>query len=266
MITPVAGKNLAIGACRTVTARILAAAVLLLLAQSAPAQDAWPIKAVRIINPFGAGGTLDAVIRPLAEQLSQRWGRPVTVENKPGAAGGIGTDFVAKAAPDGYTVLVTLSNTHITNVVLNSKLPYDPFKDFEPVTQICSGGVVLIAPRAHPANTASELLAWARATNKRVTFGSWGSGSSGHVYGELLRRQSGLELVHVPYKGDVPAIFDVIAGNIDVTFSGPASAGVQVKAEKVKILAVTGTRRLMAFPDAATFAAYASNPSSADEH
>jgi len=232
----------------------LALGALIVLPWQAGAQSAYPARAVHIVNPFAPGGTLDIMVRPIAERLSQRWGQPVVLDNKPGAAGAIGADFVAKAAPDGYTLLITLSNTHIHNVILNPKTPYDPIRDFEPVTQLCSGAVVFAARSSQPSNNAAELIAAAKASGKAMSYGSWGIGSTGHIFGEQLRRQSGLDLIHVPYKSDIPALIDLIGGTIDVSFSGPAAALAQVKAGKVKILAVTGTQRLSAFPEVPSFA------------
>lgn len=234
-----------------------AAATALALLASTPltalAQAAWPSKPIRLVSPFNPGGAIDVLNRVIAEKLSQRLGQQVFVDAIPGASTIKGADVVAKAPPDGYTFMITTMSTHVNNTVLFSKLPFDPVRDFAPITQVSLGSVLLTAPGNAPYSDLKGFVAWAKAHGKPVNYGSWGIGSSGNVYGEILAKDYGLSLTHVPYKGELPAITDVLGGNLDVTFASPVGAKPQVQAGKLKALGMTGPGRSAAMPEVPTF-------------
>jgi tripartite-type tricarboxylate transporter receptor subunit TctC len=215
---------------------------------------AWPAKPIRLVSPFNPGGAIDVLNRIIAEKLAQRLGQPVIVDAIPGANTIKGADVVAKAPADGYTFMITTMSTHVNNTVLFAKLPFDPVKDFAPITQVSLGSVLLTAPGNAPYSDLKGFLAWAKAQNRPVSYGSWGVGSSANVYGEILAKAYGVSLTHVPYKGEQPAIIDVIGGSLDVTFASPVGAKPQVQAGKLKALGMTGPARSAAMPDVPTFA------------
>ncbi|MCP5280744.1 MAG: tripartite tricarboxylate transporter substrate binding protein [Rhodoferax sp.] len=211
----------------------------------------YPSRTLRIV-PFGTGGGPIAIVaRSYESALSKRWGQSVIVDAKPGAAGILATDFIAKAAPDGYNLLLTLSLTH-TTVPLLQKVPYDPIADFQPLTQIATGGPMLIVPANNPAGNLKEFVAWAKAKG-RVTYGTWGTGSAAHLCGELLKRQTGAPLDHVAYKGEAAAHLDMYGGVLDVAWANPATAKASLDGGKIKILGITGSRRVSVLPQVATF-------------
>lgn len=220
---------------------------------AARAQDMYPNKPIRLV-PFGtAGGPIDAIARLYGEQISKRWGQQVIVDAKPGASGIVAADFVAKAPPDGYTLMLTLSLTHTTVPLLQSKVPYDPVRDFQPLTQIATGGPMFTVPASNPSNNLKEFVAWAKAKG-RVTYGTWGNGSAAHLSGELLKRQSGAPLEHVPYKGEAQAHLDMFGGVLDAAWANPATARGHIQAGKMKSLGITGARRVSTLPNVPTFA------------
>jgi len=232
---------------------IAATAALLPTGASAQGAAAWPAKPIRLVSPFNPGGAIDVLNRILAEKLSQRLGQQVFVDAIPGANTIKGADVVAKAAPDGYTFMITTMSTHVNNTVLFTKLPFDPVKDFAPITQVSLGSVLLTAPATAPYGDLKGFVAWAKAQKRPITYGSWGVGSSANVYGEILAKDHGVSLTHVPYKGEQPAIADVIGGNLDVTFASPVGAKPQVIAGRLKALGMTGPARSAAMADVATF-------------
>lgn len=223
-------------------------------AASLPAfADTFPSKPLRII-PFGVGGgPTDLLARVYGERLTQRWGQPIVVEPKPGAAGIIAADAVAKAAPDGYTVLLTLPLTHISNALLQAKLPYDPFKDFIPVSVLATGGPVLVARANAPYNTTKEFIEYAKKQAKGITYGTWGIGSTAHLLGELLKRQTGANLIHAAYKTEATAHNDLFGEVLDVAWANPATARGYIQSGRMKALALSGTRRLSALQGVSTF-------------
>jgi tripartite-type tricarboxylate transporter receptor subunit TctC len=225
-------------------------------AASAQAQTggAWPQRPVRLVSPFNAGGAIDVLNRVIAEKLSERLGQQVYVDAVPGANTIKGADVVAKAPADGYTFMITTMSTHVNNTVLFAKLPFDPVKDFTPITEVSLGSVLLVAPSSAPYTDLKGFVAWAKKQNRPISFGSWGIGSSAHVYGEILANNYGVSLSHVPYKGEVPAITDVIGGNLDVTFSSPVGAKPQIYGGRIKALGMTGPQRSAAMPELPTFA------------
>jgi len=229
----------------TLTARIIAIAMTtsLLCAAAAQAQG-FPGKPVRIV-PFGtAGGPVDTLARLYAEKLRERWKQPVIVEAKPGASGTLAADFVAKAPPDGTTFLITLSLTHINNAILQKTIPYDPFRDFAPLSQLAVGyGPALIAPPAAPFNDVRELVAYAKQKPAGVTYGTWGTGSTPHLFGEMLAKQAGVKLVHVPYKGEGAAHLDLFGGTLDIAWANSGTARTLLNSNRIKVLGATGSRR-----------------------
>jgi tripartite-type tricarboxylate transporter receptor subunit TctC len=216
-------------------------------------EPGYPTRVIRIV-PFGtAGGPIDIVARMYAERLTQRWGQPVIVDPKPGASGIIAADFVAKAPADGYTLLMTMTLTHVNNAIVFSKLPYDPVRDFEPVSELATGGPALVAPALAPFNDLREFIDYARSKG-RVTYGTWGLGSSAHLFGESLKRQAGIPLDHVPYKAESQAHVDMFGGSLEVSWANPGTARNHRQAGKIKVLAVAGSRRLEVLPGVPTFA------------
>lgn len=223
-------------------------------AQSATAPAAWPVKPVRLISPFNPGGAIDVLNRLIAEKLGSRLGQPVVVEAIPGANTIKGAEALAQASKDGHAFMITTMSTTVNNVALYPKLPYDVARDFVPITQLSYGTVLLVASADAPFDDVKGFTAWVKAQNRPVTFGSWGIGSSAHLYGEVLKRDHGLNLNHVPYKGEVPAIVDVINKSLDVTFASPVGAKPQIAAAKIKPIGMTGPRRSVAMPELPTFA------------
>ena len=238
----------------TPTSTFLAGLAACLVAGAAAAQsEAFPSRPVRIV-PFGtAGGPIDTIARLYAEKLRERWKQPIVIEAKPGASGTIAADFVAKAPPDGYTILFTLSLTHINNVVLQKAIPYDPVKSFQPLSQLATGGPALVAPAGAPFNDLKGFVAYAKAKPAGVTYGTWGTGSSAHLFGEMLAQQTGVKLVHVPYKGEAPAHLDMLGGTLDVAWANPGTARNHLKSGKIKVLGLTGSKRFEVLPGVALF-------------
>jgi tripartite-type tricarboxylate transporter receptor subunit TctC len=220
----------------------------------AQAAGAWPQHPIRLVSPFNPGGAIDVLNRVIAEKLSARLGQQVYVDAIAGANTIKGADVVAKAPPDGYTFMITTMSTHVNNTVLFAKLPFDPAKDFTPITEVSLGSVLLVAPATAPYADLKGFVAWAKQQNRPISYGSWGIGSSAHVYGEILANNFGVAMSHVPYKGEVPAITDVIGGNLDVTFSSPVGAKPQIIGGRLKAIGMTGPQRSAAMPEVPTFA------------
>lgn len=216
---------------------------------------AWqPTRLVRMV-PFGtAGGPIDTLARAFGERLQQRWGQPVIIDAKPGASGIIAADFVAKAAPDGHTVLFTLPLTHVNVPILQPKLPYDPVRDFTPLSMVASGGPMLVARADAPYGNVKEFLDFARKQGRPLNYGTWGTGSTAHLFGELLHRQGGVPLTHVPYKSEAAVHNDLFGGALDFAWANPASARGHSQAGKMKLLGIAGTRRVSTLPQVPTFA------------
>jgi tripartite-type tricarboxylate transporter receptor subunit TctC len=198
----------------------------------------YPSKPVRLVNPFTPGGPLDLMGRILSEKLSGSLGMPVVVENKPGAAGNVGAADVARAAPDGHTVLLTLFSIVTSNPHLYERLPFDPLKDFAPVTAMATQDSVLIAHPDVPARSVQELIAYAKANPSRVNYASAGKASPGHLTAEYFRLKTGTELTHIPYKGNAEAIRSVLSGDTHIMFTPATGALPHIKAGRLKALAV----------------------------
>jgi tripartite-type tricarboxylate transporter receptor subunit TctC len=214
----------------------------------------YPSKPIRVVVPFPPGGATDLITRRIGERLTQRWGQPVVVENRPGANTIIGTEAVYRAEPDGYTILMTSPAGLVQLPPLYPKLPYDPERDFLPLTQIAEVPTALVVPIDLPANNVKELAAYLKANPGKTSYGSLGLGSTLHIYGEAFKRQLGVDTVHVPYKGDAPAMTDLVAGRVQYLFNNPVSAIGFAKGGKVRILAVTGEQRLPVLPEVPTMA------------
>lgn len=226
---------------------------------SVPASaQAWPAKPIRIVVPFAAGGTTDILARALAPELQKALGQPVVVDNKPGAGGNVGAAEVAKAAGDGYTFLMGTVGTHGINAALYPKLPYDPIKDFVPVTLVAGVPNVVVmnaeTARRMGIDTIADLVRVAKANPGKFNMASSGNGTSIHLSGELFKTMTGTYMVHFPYRGSGPALIDLMGGSTDIMFDNLPSALPHVKAGKLKALAVTSARRSDAVPDLPTVA------------
>ena len=229
----------------------IGAIALLMCALTGQAQD-YPSRPIRIIVPSTAGGSVDTLARTVGSNLSQRWGQQVVVDNRSGAGGVIGGEITAKAPPDGYTLIMATIAAMATNVSLAKKLPYDPVRDFAPITLVASQQIVLLVNPNVAARTTQELIQLAKAKPGQLTFASAGNGSGGHLSGELLKILAGIDLTHVPYKGIAPAIVDVISGQVTMTFASIISGTPHVKTGRLRALAVTGARRSPALPELPT--------------
>ena len=214
--------------------------------------QSFPSKPIRIV-PFGTGGgPIDTLARVYGEKLSQRWNQPVVIDPKPGASGIIAADAVAKAAPDGHTVLFTLPITHVNVAILQPKLPYDPVKDFQPLSMVATGGPMIVARANAPFNNVKELVEAAKKKG-RMTYGTWGNGSTAHLNGELLKRQTGADLVHVAYKSEAAAHNDLFGEQLDFAWANPSTARAQSQAGKMKVLGIAAMRRVSTLPNVPTF-------------
>ena len=235
---------------------IVRAGLLALLAACLPvhAHAAYPDHAIRIIVPFAPGGTADQLARLLADKLTGVLGQPILVENKPGAAGNIGADLVAKAKPDGYTLLVDLMNPHVANPVLYSNLPFRGVDDFTPIALLGYVTTTMVINPALPVNNVSEFIAYAKAHPGQVAYASAGVGSSTHLNAAVFAQMAGIDMLHVPYKGGAPALQETIAGRTQVLFTAANITVQQAKAGKVKILATTRAKRSTLLPDVPTVA------------
>jgi tripartite-type tricarboxylate transporter receptor subunit TctC len=216
--------------------------------------QSYPAKPVKMIVPFPPGGSLDFAGRLIAQKLTDAWGQSVVVENKPGAGGNIGADYVAKSPPDGYTILLGALSTHAVNPSLYKSMPYDAAKDFAPITLIAVTPNVLVVNASLPVNNVKEFIAYAKANPGKLAFGSGSNGSAGHLAGELFKVETGTDAVHVPFKGGAPATQALLAGDTQFMFDNLANAMAQVKAGKLKALAVTTAQRSKLVPDLPTMA------------
>ncbi len=226
---------------------------LALLAQPALAQD-WPNRPIKLIVPFAPGGGNDTVARAVATQLSSALGQPVVVDNRAGAGGVVGADMAAKAAPDGYTLFLGGVGSLAVNPHIVPKISYDALKDFAPVVLLASApSVVAVNPKA-PYRTLQEMTAYAKANPGRINFASNGNGSSAHIATALYETMAGVDMTHVPYKGLAPAMSDLLAGQVDIMFSSVVAITPQIKAGKLRALAVTGPKRSALLPDVPTVA------------
>jgi tripartite-type tricarboxylate transporter receptor subunit TctC len=231
-------------------------APLLLAAAWAPAlvwAQAWPSKPIKIVSPYAPGGTTDVLARILAVSLQAKLGQSVIVENKPGAGGNLGTDFVAKAAPDGYTLLLAASGPIVISPSLYAKLPYTPMKDFTFVAPLANASFVILANPSSGITSLKDLIARVK-KGEKINFASAGSGTPQHIIGEMFNQRAGIKMQHIPYKGSGPAMNDLLGGQVPVAVENPVPAMPHVKGGKIKVLASTGAARSTVFPDIPTVA------------
>ncbi len=235
---------------------LLTAFTLLALAPAAWAQDAWPNKPVKIVVPFAPGGTTDILARAMAPELSRAFGQPFVVENRGGAGGNVGADIVAKSPADGYTLLMGTVGTHGINKALYAKLPYEPQKDFAPITLVAGVPNVMVMnaekARALNINNVADFVKYARANPGKLNMASSGNGTSIHLAGELFKSMNGIFMTHIPYRGSGPALLDMVGGNMDVMFDNLPSSMPHIKSGKLKAFAVTSGQRSAALPDTPT--------------
>ena len=235
--------------------RRTALATLMALALCGPvAAQAWPDKPIRLVVGFAPGGFTDVLARLLGQQLSQRLGQPVVVENKPGAAGTLGADLVAKAKPDGYTLLLGHSNSNSVAPALYPRLPYDVIRDFTPITRIATTPLLLTVNPAVPATDVKSFVALARSKPEGLRFGSSGGGSAQHLAAARFMLATGTQMTHVPYKGSGAAIVDLLAGHIELNFESPPNVLPHWQSGKLRVLAITSDKRSPLLPDVPTLA------------
>ena len=239
---------------KSIAAFVLSCALLACYCTSASAGEAYPSRTVKFLVPQAPGGATDVFARKLAQLLSERWGQPVIVENRAGAAGILGTEDVAKSAPDGYTLLVTYAGSQAVNPSLYPNLAFDSVKDFQTVATIASTPFFLIANTNLPVKTLQDFVTLARQKPGALTFASSGNGSINHLLGEMLKLEAGIKILHVPYKGIAAAVSDVVAGHVDTAFSSVPSVLGLIKGGQVRALAVSSARRVDVAPDVPTIA------------
>jgi tripartite-type tricarboxylate transporter receptor subunit TctC len=233
---------------------VVTVTVFAVAAGSAAAQSDYPNRPAKLVSPFSAGGTNDYLSRAIAQKLTASLGQPFTVDNRAGANGILGADVVAKSPADGYTLLMGNGATHGVNTTLYSNLPYDAIKDFTPVGMVGSVPIVLISSVTMPFKTLPELIAYSRANPGKLSFGTSGQGGTAHIAGEKFKQATGVDAVHVPYKGDSPALTDVLAGQIPLSFISITSVLPHLKSGRMRVLAVANTKRASMIPDVPTFA------------
>ena len=235
------------------TLTLMLVLALTLVCTPASAQS-YPSKPIRLIVPYPPGGPLDIMARAIGQKLTEAWSQPVVVDNRAGAGGNIGADLVAKSPADGYTLLMGAVATHAINPTLYAKLPYDPVKDFAPVALVAQVPNILVVNPSVPARSVRELIDLVRARPGYLNFGSGSTGSTGHLAGELFNTMAGVKMVHIPYKGGAPAMADLLAGQVQLMFDNLANALPQVKAGRLRALAVTTLARSPAMPELPTIA------------
>ena len=235
--------------------RCLASTLLVCLPLVAAAQATdFPSKAIRIVVPFPPGGATDAAARLVAVKMSEHWGQPVLVDNRAGAGGNVGSDIVAKAPPDGYTLVMGVTGSHAINTSLYSKMPYDPVADFVAISQVAVVPNVLVVNPSVPAKNLAELVALAKKEPGKLNYASLGNGTAAHLGMELLKSAAHVDITHVPYKGSAPAVSDLLAGQVQMMVDGLPSALPHVKAGKLRAIALTSLHRSPSLPDLPTIA------------
>jgi tripartite-type tricarboxylate transporter receptor subunit TctC len=216
------------------------------------AADKYPNKPIKIVVPFPPGGSTDTIGRAIAQKLQEKWGQPVLVENRPGASTLIGSTAVAKSPPDGYTLIVSVSS-HTTNPAMQATMPFDTLKDFTAVSMLARAPVLAVANPNYPASNLKELIAMGKAGKIKLDYGSAGAGTMTHLTAELIKKQSGLDLTHILYKGGTPAMLDVMSGHLAMTFATLGQVQPQLKAGKLKALGISSDKRYASMPDIPTF-------------
>ena len=236
----------------SVLLRALAGLLALSVVPHALAQEKYPSKPVTIIVPQAAGGANDAISRVIAQKLSEQLGQTFVVDNRPGAGGNVGTVAAAKAKPDGYTLMITADSSMVINPALYKSTGFDPVKDFQPVSTLATAGYVLVANPAFPAKNMAEFIALAKQQPKKIYIGSAGNGTLNHLIGEMLGKATGIDLVHVPYKGAAAAVTDLVGGQVQVSVQSLPSSISFIKSGKIKVLGVVNEKRVPALPDSPT--------------
>ncbi len=216
--------------------------------------QSYPVKPVRFVVPGAPGGATDTLARMLAQQLNKAWGQPFIVENRAGSNGTIGTEFVARSAPDGYTIMMGHTGTHAINISLRKSLPYDPVKDFVAISLIAIAPNILVVHPSLPARSVRELIALAKATPGELTYASSGVGGTQHLAGALFAKMANIKMLHIPYKGSAPGLIDVIAGNVLLMFPNIPSALPHLKSDRLRALGVTSSNRSSIIPSVPTIA------------
>ncbi|MFN7753145.1 MAG: Bug family tripartite tricarboxylate transporter substrate binding protein [Pseudomonadota bacterium] len=239
--------RLALGA----TVGLALGTVALLPAEGLAQAGAWPQRAIRVVNPSSPGGGADVISRILMQEVSRTIGQSVVIDNRPGAANIIATEIAAKSAPDGYTLLMAATGTFVTNPLIYAKLPYS-IADFEPISNVADAPFILSVHPAVPAASVAELVALARAQPGKLTYASFGKGSSSHLAGELFQAMTSTRLIHVPYKGSAPGMADLVAGNITMSFDSGLASIPNIQAKRIRPLGVAGARRLPNLPEVPT--------------
>ncbi len=239
---------------RTLLAQAAALGTGLVAAPFVRAQSTWPARPIKIIVPFNAGGATDAVARMLADKLTPRLGQPVIIDNKGGAGGIIGTDAVAKAAPDGLTFAVSLSTSLLINQFLYTKLPYNPQKDLALVSQLAIAPVTLVVHPSVPASNAAELRKYIQANKSKLSYGSYGIGSYAHLAGAYMSQALDADMAHVSYKGEAPMVQDLLGGQIQIAFASALQVKPHIEAGKLKAIGVSGERRMGTLPNVPSLA------------
>jgi len=229
-------------------------ALLLVLLSTGLGAQTYPAKPIKIVVPFPAGGIADIYARVIGARVGEAWSQPVVIENRTGAGGNIGADAVAKSAPDGYTLVMGSFGTHAVNVSLFSSMPYDPVRDFAPIALVLEAEGLLVVHPSIPAQSVLDLIAYGRAHPGRLTFASAGMGTASHLAGELFKTMARVDMTHVPYKGNVPAITDLLAGQTSLLFGTMPTVLPHAKAGKLRALATIGSARSAAAPDLPTVA------------
>jgi tripartite-type tricarboxylate transporter receptor subunit TctC len=239
--------------------RLASAVVFVALAATAQAQthstssgQTYPNRPIKFVAPFPPGGSSDVLCRLLGAKLAEGLGQPVAVENRPGAAASIGHEYAAKQPPDGYTIVITSSSTLVNNPLLYKHLAFDAVADFTPITTIASAGQVLVVHPSVPARSVKELIALAKAQPGKLNFGSGGKGIQSHISGEMFKAATGVDIVHIPYKGTVQAVSDLVAGQVQMVFSDMVPAIPHIRAGRLRALAVTTRERAAVLPDVPT--------------
>ena len=237
-----------ISGCRNRLPLLLVALGLAIPMAPAQAADTYPSRPIRIVTPANPGGTTDFLARMLATHLTKTWGQQAIVDNRGSASGVNGAQITQESEPDGYTLFIPY-HQHTVNAALIAKLPYHPVNDFTPITQMTAGGLLLVVNPSHPAKNAKEFVEWAKTTKDPINFGSAGIGSGGHLSGELFKLMTGIQATHIPYRGTGPAIVGLLGGEYHYNFMGLTGAFGQVRAGKLRAIAVTAPKRLESAPD-----------------
>jgi len=228
--------------------------LLLLLAAGVAQAQPYPAKPIRLIVPWAPGGSTDVLARIVGQKFTEAWGQPVLIDNRPGASGNVGSDAIAKAAPDGYNLLVGSMSTHAMNGALYDHMPFRPVDDFAPVAILAYVTNVLAVHPSVKANTVPELISYAKANPGKLNYASAGSGSTNHLSAALFENMAGIRMTHIPYKGGAPAVTDLVGGQVDLLFTGLTNVSAHVKAGRLKVLAVTESQRARVLPDVPTVA------------